>query len=285
MIKLLALFAVVVMVVAARNPAIGQEATIGNIGSAEDVEQIVAKRPSSQLVPGETIPNSNPDSIQAIERILAASDPGVTLQEEPFGDLMTRLNSIGIPVLIHHSAIDDELDKQTQVSSVGLPDLPLYWQLTFVLEKFNACMQLRDGYILVISKDVEEDAEFFVTITYDVSSLASFEGHKALADVIAQSVSPANWAATGTGEQTIAFSQVNGHTLMSVSAPWAEHLNVRKFLTQLTQLSSAEMPEGTAAKNSDGTGNQFASCSAEIQQARAETQKNLGGGAFKIDDR
>jgi|GEM_PF-5703144 len=270
------------------SPLIAQSGTSPEVAaglSFANARQANGETASSEwsLVPGETIAVSRSDLMVSIENVLATPCPSISATTEPFQKVMSRMHEMGIPVWLHRSAVDDELDWDTQISRGGTEGLPLYVQLCRVLEEYNASLQLDGDQARIVSMDVVDDPEFYTTLTYDVTQLTDFDNHPGLSSVIAKTVGPDGWSGTGTGDQTMAFSKVNGHTLMSISAPWSEHVKIRRFLAQLTSLSATELPMlGSLGGSAEHGPNQFACPEPPARQAGGG---GMGGGvgAFSVD--
>jgi hypothetical protein len=246
------------------------------------------------LIPGEKISVALTPTMRRMEEILAGSP---TIESKiRTSVLLERLQSMGFPVVLDPSAIDDELNADT-VLEFELPNHTLALRLELALAKFNSCIQLYPDHARILSKDFEDDPEYFTTLTYDVSNIASWEDRNILANTIRQSVTPDGWTQTGTGDQTIMFSVIGGKNLMVISAPWASHVQVRQLLAQLTSLGGIGPTRRIASRQNSTRGQPTASTPVELPTQNVQrtpfqfnqSSKNMSGmsgglkgGAFSV---
>lgn len=93
--------------------------------------------------------------------------------DTPFSEVMLDLKSkYNINIVLDASAVDDSLDQDTSVT-ISVNGIRLKNALRLLLAQHNATFIVRDEVLRIISKDVAEDPEFFVTNIYNVGDLVA----------------------------------------------------------------------------------------------------------------
>ena len=171
------------------------------------------------------------DQFLKTEKILSNSFPNLSLQPISAGKLVRQLQSLGLPVVIHQSAIDDSLDHDT-ILRLPLPSERLGAQLLHVLDQHNATLAIDDGLIRIISRDdAETDPRYLTTMVYDVTTLGG--SPRKLIDTIENSVESESWLDTGSGLGTIQAIQVGQRNLLVVGQTYDVHRKLHQLLSDL----------------------------------------------------
>lgn len=169
----------------------------------------------------------------------------------PFSEVIGAMHdSYGLDVLLDESAQDDELQEDTIVS-IKLQAVSLEHVLEILLGKHNATFIIRAGLVRVISKDVEDDREFFETRIFDIAELAKAlppklseyvparkkeEGQTepidtltTLEKLIRENIHSDSWMITGTGDAIL--HEINGKLMVNNSGSALR--DTRRFLEYL----------------------------------------------------
>ena len=94
-------------------------------------------------------------------------------EETPFQDIMSRLQEdLKINVFLSETAANDALTRDEPIT-FSINKAPLKQALRLMLEQYNATYVVDGGVLKIISRDVENDPEFFVRRMYDVKELLS----------------------------------------------------------------------------------------------------------------
>jgi hypothetical protein len=120
---------------------------------------------------------------------------------------------------------------------------PLYERLNLALEKQNASIQITQHGVEILSLNVANDPEKFLQVCYDVSDIAgaSAETAESLINSIRSTVSPDNWD-DANGDATLLQLWLNGRRLLASSMPYRQHLEMRRMLRGLAELSNGTAP-------------------------------------------
>lgn len=169
----------------------------------------------------------------------------VQFDSAPFSDVMAFLRErYGISVELDQTAIDDSLQEDTVVTGQW-NGVSLEFALQRMLQKYNAGITVRQGTVVFISLDCENDAGFLETRIFDCQDLvqclpaslpdqvetpapaadavASGGGHKqtpkavfgTLERLVIEFVDPDSWSHTGSGDGVIRL--VDGRLLVTNS--------------------------------------------------------------------
>jgi hypothetical protein len=152
-------------------------------------------------------------------------------------ELAEEMNRLGLPTILSGSARDDSLDYDDQIE-LPLPNSSLRTRLFAGLKEKNATICFGDNRIGIISLDDSGDYQYFLTVTYDVTTLVHGQPYD-LIDSITGSVDPDTWQDTGQGLATIVANEVNGRHLITISQEYANHRGVQRFLSGINRLSSS----------------------------------------------
>lgn len=191
---------------------------------------------TTSLIAAERVPVALTAVMQQMEAVLAVPHPEIDERAFKASELLVRLRELRVPVVIDRSAIDDSLDDDTGIR-LPLPEARLIDRLNAGLGEFNACLQLFPTHAKIISRDVAEDPEYFVTLTYDVSGISSGPDAIELINLVTQTVDNDAWSMVGNGDQMIIPYGLGRKQLLTISAPWSGHLKVRELFSQLTTVS------------------------------------------------
>jgi hypothetical protein len=170
------------------------------------VDLPVASRPwsgerfsSSSLIAAERVPVVLSSAMQQMEAVLAVPHPEIDERPIKASELLVRLRELRLPVVLDRSALVDSLD---EVSDIGLPlaEARLIDRLNAGLGEFNACLQLFPTHAKIISLDDQEDPEYFITLTYDVSGIDAGPYAVQLIHLVQQTADADAWSASGSGD-------------------------------------------------------------------------------------
>lgn len=162
---------------------------------------------------------------------------------------------------------------------LGMPGQLLIHRLSYALREKNASIAILGDQLMIISLDVATDPEFFSTLVYDISRIGM--SSQQLANTIRTSVVPDDWD-DSNGDNSIQIDIVNGRKLMTLSAPYPDHLKVRRLLSGFFTLSGSH--HGLAVNFTDWQSRN--STAIEVPGAttnkysRRRRNRNLGGGGF-----
>ncbi len=93
--------------------------------------------------------------------------------DTPFSEVMLDLKTkYNINIVLDQSAVEDSLTEDESVA-INVSGIRLKNALRLLLAKYNATFIVRDEVLRIISKDVAEDPEFFVTNIYNVGDLVA----------------------------------------------------------------------------------------------------------------
>ncbi len=109
------------------------------------------------------------------EEILKKLNQAVDFEydETPFIDIMEEIQTeYGINIILDQSASDDALSVDDLVT-FKVTGIRMKNALRLMLDNFNATFIVRDEVLLVISKEVAKNPEFFVTNVYNVGDLVA----------------------------------------------------------------------------------------------------------------
>ncbi|MFT5304122.1 MAG: hypothetical protein ACI87E_004110 [Mariniblastus sp.] len=152
-------------------------------------------------------------------------------------ELVAEMNRLGLPTILSVSAKDDSLDFDDHIE-LPLPNSSLRTRLFAGLKDVNATIWYAENRIGIISLDDSEESEYFLTATYDVTSLVHGEPYD-LIDTITNTVDPDGWVDTGQGLGTIVANQVNGRHLITIGKEYANHRRVQRLLNGINRLSGS----------------------------------------------
>jgi len=204
-------------------------------------------------------------AIERWERILDGRHPEIIEQEIEIRNLVSALRKLGLPVILTHSAQDDDAG---EMETVTLPfvDLPLRTRLLAGLKNRNAGIAMVDGVIKIISLDDVFNEDFMMTRTYNVSQLSvDFDE---LFEHIMLTISPDDWYENG-GLGTFSLLNVGGKKLLTVSQSYRLHRQVHSLLTTTSQLAGAGASIPTTAS--------LVSIKPSIRKRTFNQNKNSGG--------
>ena len=179
------------------------------------------------------LPNSSSRLQESWEAILLKPNSRIAEGPRTVSRLLRELEAIGLPVKLNYTAQDDQLSPETEIETLW-PMVPLLLRLNMALEDHNAILTMRGERLDIISLDVSTDSEFFHTLTYDISRL-NLTAHS-LSTGIRSIVDPYEWSDTN-GDNELLFENVNGHQLMTLSAPFRTHLKIRRMLSVYRRMS------------------------------------------------
>ncbi len=260
---------------------------------------------STTIIAAERVPVVLSAAMQQMEAVLAVPQPEIDERPIKASELLVRLRELRLPVALDQSAIFDTLDESTDIC-LPMAESRLIDRLDAGLGEFNACLQLFPTHARIISKDVQDDPEYFITLTYDVSGISAGPDAMQLIGLVQQTVDNDAWSSIGNGDQMLIPYRMGRRQLLTISAPWTSHLKVRNLFSQLTSISG--YPAGradTAGMSGNRRSQDFAGISTAVAlpesrgtQTRIErfapispedvrggggfSGSGLGGGAFSV---
>jgi hypothetical protein len=188
------------------------------------------------------IPNSFSENHRKWESVL--DSPSVDFPEEreiEASMLIKYLNDLGLPVVLDQSAIDDSLSKDTPIN-LPLRGSRLGDRLRVVFREHNATWTFDGNVIRIISMDHANEAENFMLVNYEISSLPtpyqSVDDTQPLIQTITTAIEPDNWNFT-QGEQSITPFFINRKVILVVNANYDTHQKIRQFFRSITQFSNS----------------------------------------------
>lgn len=177
-----------------------------------------------------TIPNNMNARQKEMMRLLSQSYPGKFVGVEDGEDLLRVLRKIGLPVELDQSARDDSLSEDDLVG-IQLQNIPLIDLLDNTLEEYNAVLAITGNRIRIVSRDVIDNPEFFMQVTYDVSRL-QFGDEYTADSTIKSLIVPDNWDDTN-GDGALIFRKIGGREYLSIAQPLSVQLQLQRYLDGL----------------------------------------------------
>lgn len=165
-------------------------------------------------------------------------------------ELIQQLTELGIPTVLHYSAIDDSLSEEEPLE-LPLPHSPLRARLNATLNAYNATLLFRPHYVLIISQDDEYDVQYLMTVTYDVTALPMDK--RVLVDLILESVHNESWLDTGQGLATITPVTSGQRDLLTICQTYSIHRQVQSMLSGMHGLTFGGVPVANRAVRMQGS--------------------------------
>ena len=218
------LLAFVAPVVLAATSVFGQSQVISVESDAQSI-----KVPSPQSV----IPNDlNAEQAKWLAILSRPPAPGFA-GEMSCRELILRLREMGLPVILDQSCMEDALPEDEIVFVPGVR-IPLFALLqNSIGQTHNATVSISGNQIRLVSKDVANDPEYFVQITYDVGRVQGDVYQ--IVEAIQSTVDPDGWDVTN-GEGTIFPWRNNSTKAISMTQTLDAHLRTQRLLSGLIKL-------------------------------------------------
>ena len=186
------------------------------------------------------VPNSLSENYRKWEAVL--DTPSFDIPEEQeidAADLVKYLNDLGLPVVLDQSAIDDRLSRDTTIN-LPLRGSRLGDRLRVTLDEHNAAWAFDGNIIRIVSKDEANEAEHFMLVHYQISSLPTvyrdYYDVEPLLHTLTSAINPDEWNST-QGEQTICPFFVNGSVILVVNANYDTHQKIRQFFRSVAKFT------------------------------------------------
>lgn len=215
------------------------------------------------------------------DSILAQAHPEIGEAEITTSQLLQQLRRLELPVLLDESARVDSLDENTEVR-LELSNEPLSIRLDQALRMRNAVLAMMGDQLRIVSLDVASDPEYFLTTSYDVGVIGT--DVQSLLDTIESAVDPDGWDDTN-GDSSIESNSVNGQNIVTLSAPYSVHLQVRNFFNGLNRLSGGHEAQNYIAGLTTGRrGSQIVALPipdvSNFENQRVDRKRGSGIGGF-----
>lgn len=194
-------------------------------------------------------------------------------------ELVNEMNRLGLPTILSISAKEDSLDYDDEIE-LPLPNSSLRTRLFAGLKEKNATICFGDNRIGIISLDDSEEVEYFLTVTYDVTTLVQGNPFD-LMESIMSTVDPDSWQDTGQGLATMVVNEINGRHLITIGQEYANHRDVQRFLSGINRLSRSYSPTARSRAVAVFGG----SASVALPRRRVEYESGFGGGVFRVPER
>ena len=157
--------------------------------------------------------------------------------EVPFIRVMEQLrDNYGINVILDQSARDDSLTEDDPITFQA-SGIRLNNALNLILKEKNATFIAGDNTLQIISLDVANDPDYFISEFYPIDSLSTGNYGELVEDIKA-SIDPQDWYDAG-GDAHINYLSVNGRPSLSLFAPHATHRLLREYLANIAQITTA----------------------------------------------
>lgn len=191
-----------------------------------------------------TIPNSYSDQQKQIIALLFQRYPSKFIGVQNVEQLMSVLREIGLPVELDQSAVDDCAGLEDQID-IQLQNVPLLAMLEQSLGELNATLALTGNRLRVVSRDVVNDPEYFVHVTYDVTSLQFGDGFTA-GEFVKNLIAPDHWDDTN-GDGALIYRKLGNRKLVFVAQPLLIQLQLQELFDSMQRVQGSS---GTIAGRS-----------------------------------
>lgn len=184
------------------------------------------------IVSDEGIASDLTQALLATEARLVEPTPVYWRDEIAMGQLLDWMNSAGIPIHLHESAIDNDLNETTRVR-MALHYATLQQNLQFVLDLYQCGMTIDHmGQIKIASVDYL--IENPTTVTQDITSIPADPYE--LVETIQEIVDPDGWEENG-GTGRMRLIQSGQHRLLVVTNTYRNQVAVRHLLRSLKRMA------------------------------------------------
>ncbi|MCH2181346.1 MAG: hypothetical protein MK108_05005 [Mariniblastus sp.] len=157
--------------------------------------------------------------------------------EVPFIEVMNKLqDDYQLNMILDQTAEDDSLTADDPITFKAT-GIRLKNALRLMLKEKNATFIIGNETLQIISLDVANDPDYFVSEFYPIESL-SYGNYADLVADIQASVNPEGWYDTN-GDAHISYLSVNGRPSLSLYAPYATHQQLQEYLANIRRISPA----------------------------------------------
>ncbi|MEE2825517.1 MAG: hypothetical protein VYE64_02695 [Planctomycetota bacterium] len=151
-----------------------------------------------------------------------------------FISILNWLKSLDVPILLDESARDDSLT-ESDIVVLKLPGTPLLDRLQQSLKVNNATLAMFPDHVAIVSMDVAQDPDYFLSEFYPIEYISSGNYQELLEDIKA-SINPLGWNETN-GDAHISYLSVNGQPSLSLYAPYTTHQRLQEYLSNIRRIS------------------------------------------------
>ncbi|MGI9519631.1 MAG: hypothetical protein ACR2NP_21440, partial [Pirellulaceae bacterium] len=188
------------------------------------------------------VPNSASPLIQRSEALLERPTPPSWRAEMPMARLVSMMNQAGFQVLLHESAMDNNLDEDALIR-LALHNASIDVNLRFALEPFQCDYLIDDsGVIVIMSDDTMLDNQ--VRYTYNISQLAQdYESGLEVADLITETIDPDSWDENG-GSGRIVVTGTGSGMMLTVTQIYRNQREVQQQLAAVQRMGNGPVSSG-----------------------------------------
>ena len=229
-------------------------------------------------------PNSLNLRQQSIHRTLNQQHHGQLSSVRTLQQLVLAMRDLGLPVFVDLSATDDSWDDSAEVELID-SSLSIYELVQLELQRYNAAMAMVGNKLMIISKDVESDPEFFTRIVYDLGARNEHGFGTEIRTVIAAD----SWDDTNGDGVLIVRKGNGGRNLLIVNQSYAIHREIQEYLRSLARLESTVVTRSVVVTSGGSTASKVIrvpsqSDSANLERLNRELNRAglKAGGLFSV---
>ena len=233
-------------------------------------------------------PNSLNLRQQSIHRILNQEHQGQLSSVRTLQQLVLAMRDLGLPVFVDISATDDSWDDSALVEPIE-SNLSIYEVVQLELQRYNAAMAMVGNKLMIISKDVDSDPEFFTRIVYDLGAFRTNE--YGLGMEIRTVIAADSWDDTNGDGVLIVRKGSGGRNLLIVNQSYAIHREIQEYLRSLARIESTVVTRSVVVTSGGSTASKVIrvpsdSDSTSLERFNRELNRAglKAGGVFSVRD-